>query len=155
MATPTDIKQASIPELIAGLVGDAKDIAAGHAGKARDEIKAEFTGLKQYLMMILVSVGLGILGAILLSHAAALGLEAVGVPPWASYLIAAAIFVGIGFVLIKRMPANKKDIDLIPENALAGLKRDVSNLADDVKDEVRDGIDNRSGEPAERPAAAH
>jgi Putative Actinobacterial Holin-X, holin superfamily III len=154
MAT-TDMKQASIPELIAGLVGDAKDIAAGHAGKARDEIKAEFTGLKQYLMMVLVSVGLGILGAILLSHAFALGLEAVGVPQWASYLLAAAIFVGIGLVLIKRMPANKKNIDLIPENALAGLKRDVTNLADDVKDEVQDGIDNRSGEPSERPVAAH
>lgn len=154
MAT-TDMKQASIPELIAGLVGDAKDIATGHATKARDEIKAEFTGLKQYLMMVLVSVGLGVLGSILLSHAFALGLEAFGVPPWASYLISAAIFVGIGIVLIKRMPANKKNIDLIPEQAIAGLKRDVSNLADDMKDEVQDGMDNRTGEPSDRPVHAH
>lgn len=146
MAT-TDIKQASIPELIAGLVGDAKDIAAGHATKARDEIKAEFTGLKQYLMMVLVAVGLGILGAILLSHAFALGLEAVGVPPWASYLLAAAIFVVIGIVLIKRMPANKKDIDLIPEHSISMLKKDVVGLASDVKDEVKDEVN--------RPAHAH
>jgi hypothetical protein len=132
------MKQASIPELIAGVVGDAKDMAAGHASKARDEIKEEFTGLKQYLLMVLAGIGLGILGGILLSHAFALGLEALGVPLWASYLIAAVIFVGIGVVLIKRLPANKDHIDLFPENAFADMKRDVGNIADDVKDEAKD-----------------
>ena len=146
MAT-TDIKQASIPELISGLVGDAKEIAAGHATKARDEIKAEFTGLKQYLLMVLVSVGLGVLGAILLSHAFALGLDAVGVPTWASYLIAAAVFVTIGVILIKRMPASKKDIDLIPESAIADLKRDAVAIKDNVASDVKDQLD--------RPVPAH
>lgn len=141
------MKQASIPELIAGLVGDAKDIATGHASKARDEIKAEFTGLKQYLMSVLVAVGLGILASILLSHAFALGLEAVGVPPWASYLIAAAVFVGVGIVLIKRMPANKDNIDLIPESSIAGFKKDMIDMGDTVKDEVTDDV--------KRPAHAH
>jgi len=146
MAT-TDIQHASIPELIAGVVGDAKDIAAGHATKARDEIKEEFSGLKQYLMMVLVGIGLGILGAILLSHAFALGLEALGVPLWASYLIAAVIFVTAGIVLMKRLPANKEKIDLFPEDAIAGLKRDVATITDDVKDEVKDATS--------KPAHAH
>ena len=153
MAT-TDIKQASIPELISGLVGDAKDIAAGHATRARDEIRAEFTGLKQYLMMVLVAVGLGVLGAILLSHAFALGLDALGVPTWASYLIAAALFVGVGVVLIKRMPANKKNIDLIPEGAIAGLKRDVTTLKEDVKGDVKDGVEQGTN-GTNRPGYAH
>jgi hypothetical protein len=142
MAT-TDMTQASIPELIAGVVGDAKEMAAGHATKARDEIKEEFSGLKQYLMMVLVGIGLGILGGILLSHAFALGLEALGVSLWLAYLIAAVIFVGIGVLLMKRLPANKANIDLFPENAIADMKRDVATISDDVKDE------------ASRPAHVH
>ena len=134
----TDVSKASIPELISGLVGDAKDMAAGHATKVRGEIKEEFNGLKQYLMMVLVSIGLGIMGAILLSQSFALGLAALGLPLWAGYLIAAVIFVGIGYLLVKRMPANKDHIDLVPENAIADIKRDVANIAEDVKDEVKD-----------------
>jgi hypothetical protein len=134
----TDVSHASIPELISGVLGDAKDIAAGHASKARDEVKDEFSNLKAYLMKVMVAVGLGIMGAILLSHAFALGLDALGVPQWAAYLIAAVIFVGIGAILVKRMPANKKDIDLVPESALAGLKRDAQNIRDDVKDGIQD-----------------
>ncbi|HLL22254.1 MAG TPA: phage holin family protein [Kofleriaceae bacterium] len=134
MAT-TDINKASIPELIAGLVGDAKDMAAGHGAKMRDEIKGEFKGLKNFLMRVLVAVGLGILGAILLSHAFALGLDALGVPQWAAYLISAVIFVGIGALLVKRMPSDKSDIDLVPETALAGLKRDA-NLTNSAMQEA-------------------
>ena len=143
----TDVSHASIPELISGLVGDAKDIAAGHATKVRSEIKEEFNGLKQYLMMVLVSIGLGIMGAILLSHAFALGLAKLGLPLWGGYLLAAVIFVGIGIVLIKRMPANKDHIDLIPENAIADIKRDAAGIKDDVKD----GVQN----PPSMPAHSH
>ena len=143
----TDVSHASIPQLISGLVGDLKDIGAGHATKARDEIKDEFSNLKAYLMKVMVAVGLGIMGAILLSHAFALGLDALGVPQWAAYLIAAVIFVGIGAILIKRMPANKKNMDLMPENALASLKRDVSGIKEDVKDGIQD--------PPSMPAHQH
>lgn len=134
----TNVSNASIPELIAGVVGDAKDIAAGHATKARDEIKDEFSGLKAYLMKIMVAVGLGIMGAILLSHAFALGLDALGIPQWAAYLISAVIFVGIGAILVKRLPDSKKDIDLVPESAIAGMKRDAQGIKDDVKDGIQD-----------------
>ena len=146
MAT-TDVSNASIPQLISGLVGDLKEIGAGHATKARDEVKEEFSNLKNYLMKVMVAVGLGTMGAILLSHAFALGLDAVGVPQWAAYLIAAVIFVGIGAILIKRMGASKKSMDLVPENALADLKRDVSNITDDVKDGIQD--------PPSMPAPQH
>ena len=137
MAT-SDVTHASIPELISGLVGDLKEIGAGHATKAREEIKDEFRGLKQFLVKVAIAVGLGVLGAILLSHAFALGLDALGLPQWVAYLISAVLFVGIGALIVKRLPSNKKDIDLIPENALADLKRDAVAIKDDVKDEIKD-----------------
>jgi hypothetical protein len=146
----SDVTNASIPELISGVVSDAKEIAAGHATKARSEIKEEFTGLKQYLMKVLVAVGLGIMGAILLSHSFALGLDALGMPQWAAYLIAAVIFIGIGVILVKRMPSDKSKIDLVPENAIADLKRDITTLKDDVKEEIKD-----PGPEPGRPIPAH
>lgn len=138
MAT-SDVTHASIPELISGLVGDLKEIGAGHATKAREEIKDEFRGLKQFLVKTAIAVGLGVLGAILLSHAFALGLDALGLPAWAAYLISAMLFVGVGVLVLKRMPTtNKKDIDLIPESAFADMKRDAVAIKDDVKDELKD-----------------
>ena len=131
MAT-SDIKDASIPELISGVLGDVKDMAGGHATKMRDEVKEELKGLKSFLMKVMIAVGIGILGAILLAHAFALGLDAAGLPQWLAYLISAALFVGVGVVIVKRLPADKKDIDLVPENALKDLKRDVKRIKDDV-----------------------
>src|SRR5688500_12766768 len=113
-----NITDASIPELISGVVGDAKEMVAGHASNMRDEIKDEFKGLKMYLMKVAVAVGIGILGAILLAHAFALALDAIGLPEWLAYLIAAAISIGAGMLVIKRLPGEKKDIDLFPETAV-------------------------------------
>jgi hypothetical protein len=136
MAT-SDVHNKSLPELVSGLLGDAKEIAAGHATKMRGEIKDEFSGLKMFMMKVAIAVGLGVLGAILLSHAFALGLDALGIPQWVAYLIAAVIFVGIGAFIVKtRLPEGKKDIDLVPESTFADLKRDVKQIRRDVKDEV-------------------
>jgi TRAP-type C4-dicarboxylate transport system permease small subunit len=98
-------------------------------------------------MKVMIAIGLGIMGALLLSHAFALGLDALGLPLWASYLISAVVFVGIGVILVKRMPASKKDIDLVPETALAGLKRDAQGIKNDVKDGLQ--------EPPSVPAHQH
>jgi hypothetical protein len=128
----SDIKHASIPELLSGLFTDAKELVSGHASNMRDEVKDEFTGLKRFLMKIVIAVGVGILGAILLAHAFALGLDALGLPQWAGYLIAALIFGGIGLVIVKRLPSDKKDIDLIPEQTFKDMKHDAKRIKDDV-----------------------
>lgn len=130
---PDDIHQASTPKLFSGLINDAKEIAVAHLGKMRGEIKDEFKGLKMFLAKVAIAVGLGILGAILLAHSFALILDAVGLPQWAGYLIAAAIWIGIGAIILKRLPADKTDVDLVPESTLADLKRDMRDVKNDVR----------------------
>ncbi|MDQ3366785.1 MAG: phage holin family protein [Myxococcota bacterium] len=130
---PDDISQSSTPELFSGLIADAKDIAVGHLGKMRSEIGDEFQGLKSFLLKVAIAVGIGVLGAILLAHSVALILEAVGLPMWAAYLISAAVAIGVGVIVLKRLPGDKKNIDLIPESALAGLKRDMTEVKDDAR----------------------
>ncbi len=139
MATATeDISQASIPQLISGLINDAREIAAAHANRMRGEIKDEFGGLKRFLIKVAVAVGVGVLGAILLAHTFALVLHAFGLPQWVAYLVAAVVFIGIGLVVLKTLPTDKTQIDLIPETSLADLRRDVKSLKEDVKQEVKD-----------------
>ncbi|MBA3391313.1 MAG: phage holin family protein [Deltaproteobacteria bacterium] len=128
-----DISNASMPELFSGLIADAKDIAVGHLGKMRGEIGDEFKGLKSFLLKVALAVGLGVLGAILLSHAFALALAALGLPLWGGYLISAVIFVSVGVFVLKRLPGDTKDIDLVPESAIAGLKRDMTEVKDDAR----------------------
>ena len=137
MATSRDISDASFPQLISGLVGDVKDMAAGHATKMRGEVKDELKGLKQYLVKVIAGVGVAVLGAILLAHAFALGLDALGLPQWVAYLLAAAMAIVGGLILLKRLPGDNKDIDLVPETAIRDLKRDVRELKEDIKDEVK------------------
>lgn len=150
MAT-TDMTHKSIPELISGLLGDAKEIAGGHATKMRGEIKDEFRGLKVFLAKVAIAVGAGILGSILLAHAAALGLDALGVPQWLAYLIAAVIGIVAAVLLLKRLPADKTDFDLVPESTIADFKRDMKSLKNDVKDEVKTEMNN----DGHRPIHAH
>lgn len=128
-----EISNASMPELFSGLIADAKDIAVGHLGKMRGEIGDEFKGLKSFLLKVAIAVGLGVLGAILLAHAFALALAAVGLPLWAGYLISAVIFVSVGAIVLRRLPGDTKNIDLVPESAIAGLKRDMTEVKDDAR----------------------
>jgi len=138
MATPTrnaddTISQASMPELLTGLFADAKEIAVGNLTKMRGEIGDEFKGLKMFLMKVAIAVGVGILGSILLFHSFALILDALGLPQWAAYLIMAVASISVGALIVKRLPGDKKDIDLVPETALASLKRDVREVQDDAR----------------------
>lgn len=122
-----------MPELISGLIADAKDVAVGNVSKMRSEIGDEFKGLKMFLMKVAIAVGIGILGSILLFHSFALILDAVGLPQWAAYLIMAVASIGVGAIIVKRLPGDKKDIDLVPESALKDLKRDVREVKDDAR----------------------
>jgi hypothetical protein len=123
-----DVSKASTPELFSGLIADAKELAVGHLGKMRGEIGDEFQQLKGFLAKIAVTVGVVVVGSVLIGHALALGIAALGVPQWASYLLAAVLSFGVGFVLLKRLPGDKHDMDLVPESALASLGRDLSQI---------------------------
>lgn len=123
-----DVSKASTPELLAGMISDAKELAVGHLGHMRGEIGDEFKQLKGFLAKIAISVGVVVVGSILLGHALALGLAALGLPDWAGYLIGAVIAFGVGAIILKRMPADKHDMDLVPEGALKSLARDFKDI---------------------------
>lgn len=124
----TELAHASTPELFAGVIADAKELAVGHFGRMRGEISDEFTNLKRIMMLIAAATGVVIVGAVLLGHALAFGLAALGLPVWAGYLVASTLMVGLGILVLKRMPRDTKESDLVPEAALANLMDDVADV---------------------------
>lgn len=132
MATRPEIAHSSTPELFAGVLADAKEIAIGHLGRMKDEIGSELGELKSYLARVVVAVGVMVIASILAGHTVAHVLIALGLPSWAGYLLGTVIAFAAVFILVKKLPSNKKNIDLFPESAMADLKRDLSDVSDKV-----------------------
>lgn len=120
--------KASTPELFTGLISDVKELAIGHLGKMRSEIGDEFGQLKAFLAKIAIMVGVVVVGSILAGHTLALGLVALGLPMWSGYLLATVLAFGIGFVILKRLPGDKTQMDLVPESAMADLAKDIRDI---------------------------
>lgn len=127
-AKTSDVTKATTPELFSGLIDNAKELAIGHLGKMRGEIGDEFKQLKMFLAKIAITVGVVVVGSILLGHAAATGIAALGVPTWAGYLIAAVVSIVVGVVILRRLPGDTTNMDLVPESSLANLRRDLQQI---------------------------
>ncbi|MGN6111303.1 MAG: phage holin family protein [Kofleriaceae bacterium] len=122
------IAAASTSSLFAGLISDARDLAIGHLDRMRSEIGDEFANLKGFLARLAIAIGVLVVSAALLGIALASGLIALGLPAWVAYAIVGVIAGIVGYVLVKRPGANKQDVDLIPESAIAGLRRDLADV---------------------------
>jgi hypothetical protein len=129
MATNVPPKDASTPQLFAGVLEDARDLALGHFDRMRGEIGDELSNLKSMIRNTVIAVGVMVVGAVLAGHFLAIALIALGLPAWVSYGLAATIAIGTGIVVIKRLPGDRTNADLYPEESLADLQRDVRDVA--------------------------
>ncbi|MEJ7598189.1 MAG: phage holin family protein [Kofleriaceae bacterium] len=117
---------------MAGLLGDVKQLAAGHIGRTKEEMSHEMTELKLTLMRVTIAVGVGSVSAMLLGHAIVAGLVAVGLVTWASYLLVALAGIGISVFLLLRWKPSRQKIDLIPDDSFDQLKHDVAEIGEHV-----------------------
>ena len=126
-----DVQQkTTIPSLFAAVIDDARDLAVGHLERMQRETTGELKNLKHALARTAVAVSIVVVGAVLSGHAITYGLVALGLPPWASYAITAVVAVAVGLFLLSRWPKDSKDLDLVPEEAIASLQRDVQRVKD-------------------------
>jgi hypothetical protein len=133
MATSTrdqDVQKTTTPSLFAAVIDDARELAIGHLERMQRETKDELGNLKRAIARTAVAVGIVIVGAVLGGHALAQGLIALGLVTWAGYAIAAVIAVVGGMILISRWPKDSTDLDLVPEESIASLRRDLERVKD-------------------------
>jgi len=124
----SDAQKATIPSLFAAVIDDARDLAIGHLQRMQRETSEELGNLKRAILRTAIAVGIMVVGAVLAGHALAAGLVALGLPAWASYAIVTLAAIGGGVVQIKRWPKDSKEVDLIPEESIASLRRDVDRV---------------------------
>ena len=128
-----DVQHEGTKDLVAGLLTDAKELAAGQMGRMQGEIKDEFKNLRAMMVKIAASVGLLVLAGVLLGHTLAAALVALGLPWWAGYGLAAVILIAIGFVILKMLPDDKVNADLVPEESIAKMKHDIRDIRQAVR----------------------
>jgi hypothetical protein len=122
----SDRRAPSTVDLVAGLIGDAKDLAVAHLDGLRLEIREELTDLKASTKFAAAAAATFAVAALLASFGL---VQAVWLyttlPSWAAYLIIAAVFAVAGVIALMLRRRRSGDIDLIPEASLAKLKRDA------------------------------
>lgn len=123
-----DVTSESTPHLLAAVVSDAGALAAGHLGRMQREIADEFQNLKLAMARVAIAIGIVILGAVFVGEALAAILIAIGLAPWASYGIMAVVAMVVGLLALRRLPDDKTDMDLVPEEAIESFRRDVESV---------------------------
>jgi hypothetical protein len=119
-------------DLLGGLVSDAKDLVLAHGEHVKLEVRDELRALKDAVKRIAIALGVVVIGGLLAAHAIALAIAAVtGSPVWLGYAVLAVIAGVVGYVVLRTKPDNKQ-IDLVPEDAIADAKRDVKRVADAI-----------------------
>lgn len=128
-----DIQSEPTKDLFTGLMSDVKEIAAGHFTGLKGEIKDEFKNLRGMMMRIAAASGLMVLAGVLLGHTLALVLAELGLPLWAGYGIATVVLAGVGLVLVKSLPNDTTQADLVPEEQMGKLADDLRDMRQAVR----------------------
>jgi hypothetical protein len=125
-----DVQKTSTPSLFAAVLDDARELAVGHLERMQRETAGELRNLKRAIARTAVAVGIVIVGAVLGGHTVAAALIALGLPAWVSYGLAAVAALVGGLILLSRWPKDTTDLDLVPEESIASLRRDVAQVKD-------------------------
>lgn len=118
-------------DLVVGMVVDARDLALVHLNRLQRELSGELGNLGDLIKARAISVAGFLVAVLLAAEALAFGVaEALQLPPWTG-LAATAVMVAIATLIWHRRSSRpSKEIDLVPEGALADVKEDVANLVD-------------------------
>jgi hypothetical protein len=125
-APDNSTNEASVSDLISGLVNDAQQLVHREIDLAKREVAIEVGKVKQGAVALGIGAGLAVVGALLLAHMLVYLVQTLtGLSLWVSYLIVGAVFaIGGGLLLmqgIKRM----KDVDPMPRETIESVKEDI------------------------------
>jgi hypothetical protein len=117
---------ATVSELISGLVNDAQQLVHREIDLAKREVAIEVDKVKQGAIALGIGAGLTVIGALLLGHMLVYLVQTLtGLSLWVSYLIVGAIFAIGGGLLLMQGAKRMKDVDPVPRETIESVKEDI------------------------------
>jgi hypothetical protein len=125
-ALTTGTGEASVAELISGLVNDAQQLVHREIDLAKREVAIEVNKVKQGALVLGIGSGLAIIGALLLGHMLVYLVQTLtGLSLWVSYLIVGGLFAVVGGLLLMQGIKRMKEVDPMPRETIESVKEDI------------------------------
>lgn len=124
-------REASVADIVGGIVGDVQDLARKEVALAKQEIKEELNGAKEAGIRLGIGAVVFIIGALFLMIALALGIAALlNQPSWVGFAIVGVIFAIVGGILLYLGQQRAKTVNPVPEKTIESMKENVEWIKD-------------------------
>jgi hypothetical protein len=125
-ALDTHTSDASVSDLLSGLIGDAQQLVRREIDLAKREVAIEVNKVKQGAIALGIGAGLALIGALLLGHMLVYLVQTLAdLSLWVSYLIVGGLFAVGGGLLLMQGIKRIKDVDPMPRETIESVKEDI------------------------------
>lgn len=124
-------RDASVSQLLSGIVGDAQTLVRQEIALARQEIREEIDTAKSAAIKLGIAGGVLAIGGLLLILMLAQALaDLLNWPVWAGYGIVGVILAIAGYVLLSTAQKQIKEVHPVPEKTVETMKENVEWIKD-------------------------
>jgi uncharacterized membrane protein YqjE len=118
----------SVASLVKGIIDDVQILTKQQLELLKQELKEDSTKTVHALMPMAVGGVVSLIGLLLLGHALAWVLVAVGLQTWLAYLIVGGVITGLGVALVFMGLAKFRTFNPLPDRSIDALKENVQCL---------------------------
>lgn len=129
----TRAEEPSLGELFSNLLNDATSLVKQEVNLAKAEMSQKISQVGRDVASLAIGAGVALFAAQALLFALIYGLNALGVPLWASALVVGLVFGGVGAFLVMRGVNNLKRFDPVPHQTVETLKEDTQWIREQTK----------------------
>jgi TRAP-type C4-dicarboxylate transport system permease small subunit len=120
----------SVGQLVSDLVDDVRTLVKDQIALAKAEMRSTVKSAAAGAIFIAVAAGLMLLSVVFLLHAGAHGINAAGLPLWASYLIIGGALLLIALIALAVAMRKMKQVNA-PEHSKNALAHNVEAMTPD------------------------
>lgn len=124
-------REASMGQLLSGIVGDAQELIRKEIALARQEVREELGTAKDAGIKLVIAGGVLAIGGLFLLVTLALGLaDLLDWPSWAGFGIVGLVGAIVGYVMLSAAQKQIKQVNPIPQKTVETMKENVEWIKD-------------------------
>ena len=124
-------RDASVSQLLSGIVGDAQTLVRQEIALARQEVREEIDAAKSAGIKLGIAGAVLAIGGLLLVLTLAQGIaDLLNWPVWAGYGLVGLVLAIVGYVMLSSAQKQIKEVKPVPEKTVETLKENVEWIKD-------------------------